>query len=92
MQTQASSNLAGYRESLQKIGIEFPPALGSEGIKKGAEAKWHLLKHNPMTFVLVERRWMIGGIFCEVNRRRRSRRGIREKFPQSFDRSRTLDA
>ena len=34
---------------------------------------------------------MIGGSFCEVNRRRRSRRGIRENFPQSSDRSRTLD-
>ena len=29
---------------------------------------------------------MTGGKFCEVNRRRRSRRGIREIFPQSFDR------
>jgi len=35
---------------------------------------------------------MIGGSFCEVNRRRRSRRGIRENFPQLSDRSRTLDA
>jgi hypothetical protein len=54
--------------------------------------QWHLLKHNPMTFVLVGRRRMIGEIFCEVNRRRRSRRGIREKSPQPSDRSRTLDA
>jgi hypothetical protein len=35
---------------------------------------------------------MTGGSFCEINRRRRSRRGIRENFPQSFDRSLTLDA
>ena len=35
---------------------------------------------------------MIGGSFCEVNRRRRSRRGIRKNFPQSSDRSQTLDA
>jgi hypothetical protein len=55
-------------------------------------AKCRLLKHNPMACVPVERRWMIGGIFREVNRGRRSRRGIREKFPQTSDRSRTLDA
>jgi len=35
---------------------------------------------------------MTGGRFSEVNRRRRSRRGIREIFPQLFDRSRTPDA
>jgi hypothetical protein len=35
---------------------------------------------------------MIGGSFFEVKRRRRSRRGIREKFPQSSDRSQTLNA
>jgi hypothetical protein len=33
---------------------------------------------------------MTGGRFCEVNHRWRSRRGIRENFPQSFDRSLTL--
>ena len=34
---------------------------------------------------------MTGGNFCEVNRRRRSRRGIRENSPQSFDLDLTLD-
>ena len=35
---------------------------------------------------------MIGKSFFEVNRRRRSRRGIRKNFSQSSDRIRTLDA
>jgi len=35
---------------------------------------------------------MIEGRFCEVNRRRRSRRGIRKNFPQPFGRNQTLDA
>jgi len=35
---------------------------------------------------------MIEGRFCEVNRRRRSRRGIRENVPQSSDRIQTPKA
>jgi hypothetical protein len=34
---------------------------------------------------------MAGESFGEVNRRRRSRRGIRENYSQSFDRSLTFD-
>jgi hypothetical protein len=68
-------------------------------INRLAMVQWHLLKPKPWpvyskTLMHQESDYgrMTGGSFCEVNRRRRSRRGIRENFPQSFDRSRTLDA
>jgi len=50
------------------------------------------LSTHPKILALVGRGRMAGRSFCEINRRRRSRRGIRENFSQSFDRSRTLEA
>jgi hypothetical protein len=47
---------------------------------------------NPMILDLLGRGRMVGGSFFEVNRRRRSRRGIRENLPQPSDRSQILNA
>ena len=59
---------------------------------RDTEGKGTYLSVTPMIFALVGKGRMTGGSFCEINRRRRSRRGIRENSPQSFGRSQTLDA
>ena len=50
-----------------------------------AFVKARLIDSAPNRDNLVRRGRMIEGSFCEVNRRRRSRRGIRENFTQSYD-------
>ena len=58
----------------------------------GSDPNGTYLSKKPMIFTFVGKGRMTGGSFSEVNRRRRSRRGIRYSFPQSSDRSRTMDA
>jgi len=57
----------------------FPTQLNDSESIRGSLSK------KPMIFAFVGKGRMIGVSFCEVNRRRRSRRGIRKNFPQSSD-------
>ena len=103
-QVKSILDLVAVRSSVNQYRIEqkgrLPANITRQPLAVPLVDPWHalvcpqcrLLKHNPMTFVLVERMRMIGGIFCECLGGFAACGLLRKRFPQSSDRSRTLDA
>ena len=78
---RSDSTWGRYCPRLQGVGVSY----------LGFELNGTFLSSYPLDFHSDRERSDDWGEFCEVNRRRRSRRGIRGNSPQSFDLDLTLD-